>query len=64
MGIHTEDNVATVSHSFTIAGLVCKFLWMPLLNFQRLRLNLANITLVEVMQGSITLVCYDDQCHR
>ena len=63
-GIHPKDDVAAVNHSFTITGLVRKLLWMPLLNFQRLRLNLANITLVEVMQGSITPVYYKDQCHR
>ena len=62
-GLHPEDNVAVVSHSFTIAGLVCKLLGMPLSNFQRLRLDLASITLVEMGQDRNTLVRYNDQCH-
>ncbi len=62
-GLHPEDNVAVVSHSFTIAGLVCKLLGMPLSNFQRLRLDLGSITLVEMGQDSTILVRYNDQCH-
>jgi probable phosphoglycerate mutase len=62
-GLHPEDNVAVVSHSFTIAGLVCKLLGMPLSNFQRLRLDLASITQVEMGQDRTTLVRYNDQCH-
>ena len=62
-GLHSEDSVAVVSHSFTIAGLVCKLLGMPLSNFQRLHLDLASITLVEIGHDSTTLVRYNDQCH-
>ena len=62
-GLHPEDNVAVVSHSFTIAGLVCKLLGMPLSKFQRLHLGLASITQVEMRQDSTTLVRYNDQCH-
>ena len=63
IGLHPEDNVAVVSHNFTILGLVCKLLGMPLSNFQRLRLNLASITKVEIQQEKTTLIRYNDQCH-
>lgn len=62
-GLHPDGNVAVVSHNFTIQALVCKLLGMPLSNFQRLRLNLASITQVEMRQERITLVRYNDQCH-
>lgn len=62
-GLHPEENVAVVSHLFTIAGLVCKLLGMPLSNFQQLRLDLASITQVEIRQDTTTLVRYNDQCH-
>ncbi|MDA0988445.1 MAG: histidine phosphatase family protein [Chloroflexi bacterium] len=60
---HPDGNVAVVSHSFTLLGLVCKLLGMPLSNFHRLRLNLASITQVEINQEKATLVRYNDQCH-
>ena len=62
-GLHPKDNMAVVSHSFTIAALVCQLLEIPLSNFQRLRLDLASITLMETGQDSTTLVRYNDQCH-
>ena len=62
-GLHPEGNVAVVSHSFTIAGLVCRLLGMPLSNFQGLRLSLASITQMDMSQNSTTLVNYNDQCH-
>lgn len=62
-GLHPEDNVAVISHGFIIAGLMCKFLGVPLSNCQQFRLDLASITLVEMSQRGITLVRYNDQHH-
>ena len=62
-GLHPEDNVAVVSHSFTLQVLMCRLIGMPLSNFQRLRVNLASMTQVEMGQDSTTLVRYNDQCH-
>ncbi|MFH1560257.1 MAG: histidine phosphatase family protein [Chloroflexota bacterium] len=61
--IHPEENVAVVSHTFTILALVCKLLGMPLSNFQRLHLDLASITQVRIRQERVTMVRYNDQCH-
>ena len=63
VALHPEGNVAVVSHNFTIQGLLCRFLGIPLAGFQRLRLDPASITLLEVRQGRTTLVRYNDRCH-
>ena len=60
---HMEENVALVSHSFTILGLLCKFLGIPLINFLRLRLGEASITLLEIGLDRTTLLRYNDRCH-
>jgi broad specificity phosphatase PhoE len=62
-GLHPGESVVVVSHSFTILGLVCKFLGMPLANFRKLRLGLGSITRVEIHQEITTLISYNDQCH-
>ena len=61
--LHPEETVAVVSHSFILQGLLCRFLGLPLVEFQRLRLDPASITIVEVDQGKPTLVSYNDSCH-
>ena len=43
-GLHLEENVAIVSHNFTLLWLVYKFLGMPLPHCPRPRLNLGRIT--------------------
>lgn len=62
-GLHPEEDVAVVSHVFTILGLVCKLLGMPLSNFRRLRLDLASITQMAIRQEKTILIRYNDQCH-
>ena len=62
-GLHPRETVAVVSHSFAIRGLVCRFLRLPLIEFQRLQLDSASITIVEIDQGKPTLVSYNDRCH-
>jgi broad specificity phosphatase PhoE len=57
---HPDGNVAMASHSFTLLGLVSKLLGTPLSNFNRLGLNLARITQVEINQEKATQVQYND----
>ena len=62
-GLHPEEDVAVVSYNFTILGLGCKLLGMPLSNFRRLRLDLTSITQMKIHQEKAILIRYNDQCH-
>lgn len=62
-GLHPEDNVVVVSHTFTILALVCKLLGMPLSNFQRLHVDLASITQFRIRPERVTMIRYNDQYH-
>ena len=53
-----------VSHAFTLQGLLCKAMDIPLTHFERVRHDVAAITLLAITEsGAIVLKSLNDRCH-
>jgi broad specificity phosphatase PhoE len=60
---HAEGEVVAVTHNFVILTLVCRTLGLPLRDFRRVRQALAAKTVLDVRDGSATLVQLNDVSH-
>jgi len=58
-----EDNLAVVSHNFTIRAICGKVLGIPLANFHRLRLALGSVSVFEMDSRGPRLLTYNSTCH-
>ena len=58
-----DDNVALVSHNFTIRAICGKLLGIPLDNFHRLSLALSSVSVFETNQRGRRLLTYNSTCH-
>ena len=63
-GAHSsEDNLAVISHNFTIRAICGKVLGIPLANFHRLRLSLGSVSVFEMDTRGPRLLTYNSTCH-
>ena len=58
-----EDNLAIISHNFTIRAICGKVLGLPLANFHRLRLALGSVSIFEIDTRGPHLLTYNSTCH-
>ena len=58
-----EDNIAVVSHNFTIRAICGKLLGLPLSNFHRMRLALGSVSVFQVDARGPCLLTYNSTCH-
>ena len=58
-----EDNLAVISHNFTIRAICGKLLGVPLANFHRLRLALGSVCVFEMDSRGRRLLTYNSTCH-
>lgn len=58
-----EENLAVVSHNFTIRAICGKVLGLPLANFHRMRLALGSISVFEMDATGSRLLIYNSTCH-
>ena len=58
-----EDNLAIISHNFTIRAICGKVLGLPLANFHRLRLALGSVSTFEMDARGPRLLTYNSTCH-
>jgi len=55
--------VGVVSHNFVVLTLLCRILALPLYSFRRLRQHVAGVTIVDVVDSRMSIVCMNDICH-
>ncbi len=58
-----SDNLALISHNFTIRAICGKLLGIPLANFHRLHLALSSVTVFESGPRGRRLLTYNSTCH-
>ena len=58
-----EDNLALISHNFTIRAICGKLLGIPLANFHRLHLGLSAVSIFESAARGRRLLTYNSTCH-
>ena len=58
-----EENLAIISHNFTIRAICGKVLGLPLANFHRLRLALGSVSTFEMDSRGPRLLTYNSTCH-
>ena len=58
-----EDNLAIISHNFTIRAICGKLLGVPLANFHRMRLALGSVSVFEMDTSGPRLLTYNSTCH-
>ena len=58
-----EDNLAIISHNFTIRAICGKVLGMPLANFHRLRLALGSVSVFQIDARGPCMLTYNSTCH-
>ncbi|MSQ31902.1 MAG: hypothetical protein EXR59_01505 [Dehalococcoidia bacterium] len=61
--IHTEGTVLLVSHSFSIASIICKAINLPLSSFRSLRIDLGSITELSLYDNVAILSRLNDTNH-
>ncbi len=60
---HADAEIAAVTHNFVILTVVCRALNLPLSEFRRVRHGLASRTVIEIRDGSATLLQLNDDAH-
>ena len=58
-----DDNLAIISHNFTIRAICGKVLGMPLANFHRMRLDLGSVSVFDMDRRGPRLLTYNSTCH-
>ncbi len=58
-----EGNVLVVGHSGSIKAAICIFFRLPLSSFVRMRIDNASLTILEIEDGRIRLIQFNDTCH-
>jgi broad specificity phosphatase PhoE len=58
-----SDNALCVSHSFTIASILCKIKNISLSEFRSVHVDTASKTIVRFENGSASIECLNDQTH-
>ncbi len=58
-----EDNLAIISHNFTIRAICGKVLGMPLSNFHRMRLALGSVSVFQIDARGPCMLTYNSTCH-
>lgn len=58
-----DGAIVLVSHSFALQGLVCRAMDVPLTHFERVRHDIAAVTIFAVRDGEFILRCLNDRCH-
>ncbi len=58
-----EGNVLVVGHSGSIKAAICIFFRLPLSSFVRMRIDNAGLTILEIEDGRIRLIQFNDTCH-
>ncbi len=58
-----EDNLAIISHNFTIRAICGKVLGMPLSNFHRMRLALGSVSVFQMDARGPCMLTYNSTCH-
>ncbi len=61
--VHPEGTVIIVSHSFSIASIVCKAIKMPLSSFKSLRIDLGSISELSIYDDAAILSRLNDTSH-
>ena len=59
----SQDNLALISHNFTIRAICGKLLGIPLTNFHRLHLALSSVSVFETGPRGHRLLTYNSTCH-
>ena len=60
---HLEDLVVAVSHNFTIRATLCRFLGLPLSQFQMFRVDLGSISILQASPNFKQILVINDRCH-
>ena len=58
-----EDNLAVISHNFTIRAICGKVLGLPLANFHRMRLALGSVSVFQMEARGPCMLTYNSTCH-
>lgn len=60
---HYGEVVAVFSHGFALRALLCHVLGLPLRSFRQIRLDLAAVSIVDVVEGQRVVVQLNESCH-
>lgn len=58
-----KKTVVVTSHFFALLSLLCKVLDLGLSEFRRLSISVASISELEISDGKMRLVCFNETCH-
>ena len=63
VGEHNDGDVIVVSHTLAIMSIISSALEMNIVDFRRIRLNVASISILEFKDGVASLLLFNDTCH-
>ena len=60
---HPQGAAVVVSHAFALQALICKALGLPLAHLERVRHDVAALSILRFQDGNIALAALNDRCH-
>ena len=60
---HTDEQIAAVSHNFTISTLICLVLKLPISSFRQFRVDLGSVSAIEVTKHQHRLLLLNSTFH-
>lgn len=60
---HNDGDVIVVSHTLAIMSIISSAMGMDIVNFRRIRLNVASISILEFKDQAASLLLFNDTCH-